>query len=321
MVALFKIGKAASISLMFNGISNVILRQSFAIAINKTFTTMRGKCDISHAAESCIFLALHLNLNQWCKWTNYFYQYFKFKCDSRIIFEHDQFIISFELPPIATENVNFNWKRRFLENWKNWNYQQDMSWEIMQPTIFENVLWESILFFKISEALEIPLLIQATSNVQKIKEMQYSRTEGDEVEDLFLLLERAKEILWIFIIFKNYRIITDYNFSLTEGQNKAIRNNLSLRAFPLFNLHVFAWNLKKFENFEHFDGESNRSTWYGLAYSSFLIHFHDHEIWRFLSDGGRFPDQFGQQWPWKDFEREINLIVKGINWVSNFRRL
>ena len=65
----------------------------------------------------------------------------------------------------------------------------------MQPAIFEKVLWESILFLKISEALEIPLLIQATSNVQKIKEMQYSRTEGDEVEDLFLLLERAKEIL------------------------------------------------------------------------------------------------------------------------------
>ena len=62
-------------------------------------------------------------------------------------------------------------------------------------TSSEKVLWESILFFKISEALEIPLLIQATSNVQKIKEMQYSRTEGDEVEDLFLLLERAKEIL------------------------------------------------------------------------------------------------------------------------------
>ena len=77
-----------------------------------------------------------------------------------------------------------------------------MSREIMQPAIFEKVLWESILFFKISEALEIPLLIQATSNVQKIKEMQYSRTEGDEVEDLFLLLERAKEILWIFRIFK-----------------------------------------------------------------------------------------------------------------------
>ena len=70
-----------------------------------------------------------------------------------------------------------------------------MSREIIQPAIFEKVLWESILFFKISEALEIPLLIQATSNVQKIKEMQYSRTEGDEGEDLFLLLERAKEIL------------------------------------------------------------------------------------------------------------------------------
>ena len=77
----------------------------------------------------------------------------------------------------------------------------------MQPAIFEKVLWESILFLKISEALEIPLLIQATSNVQKIKEMQYSRTEGDEVEDLFLLLERAKEISRIFRIFKNYRII------------------------------------------------------------------------------------------------------------------
>ena len=70
-----------------------------------------------------------------------------------------------------------------------------MSREIIQPAIFEEVLWEFILFFKISEALEIPLMIQATSNVQKIKEMQYSRTEGDEVEDLFLLLERAKEIL------------------------------------------------------------------------------------------------------------------------------
>ena len=56
--------------------------------------------------------------------------------------------------------------------------------------MYQSVASEGV--HKISEALEIPLLIQATSNVQKIKEMQYSKTEGDEVEDLFLLLERAK---------------------------------------------------------------------------------------------------------------------------------
>ena len=31
--------------------------------------------------------------------------------------------------------------------------------------------------------------------------MQYSRTEGDEVEDLFLLLERAKELFEFLVFF------------------------------------------------------------------------------------------------------------------------
>ena len=40
--------------------------------------------------------------------------------------------------------------------------------------------------------MEVPLIIQITDNTQKAKEMNYTKHEGDEVEDLFLLLDRAK---------------------------------------------------------------------------------------------------------------------------------
>ena len=35
-------------------------------------------------------------------------------------------------------------------------------------------------------------MIQITDNTQKAKEMNYTKHEGDEVEDLYLLLDRAK---------------------------------------------------------------------------------------------------------------------------------
>ena len=35
-------------------------------------------------------------------------------------------------------------------------------------------------------------MIQITDNTQKAKEMNYTEHEGDEVEDLYLLLDRAK---------------------------------------------------------------------------------------------------------------------------------
>ena len=56
--------------------------------------------------------------------------------------------------------------------------------------MYQSVATEGVQL--ISEAMEIPLLIQSTCNTQKCKDMNYQVAEGDEVEDLFVLLTRAK---------------------------------------------------------------------------------------------------------------------------------
>ena len=56
--------------------------------------------------------------------------------------------------------------------------------------MYQSVATEGVAL--IAEAMELPLLIQTTENTQKCSVMNYTVEEGDEVEDLYLLLQQAK---------------------------------------------------------------------------------------------------------------------------------
>ena len=92
--------------------------------------------------------------------------------------------------------------------------------------MYQSVATEGVQL--ISEAMEIPLLIQSTCNTQKCKDMNYRVAEGDEVEDLYVLLSRAKSeydievslrtvvVLYFLCVVQNVRFKHGIELKLTD---------------------------------------------------------------------------------------------------------